>query len=114
MTATTGQPLEALALANQVRLARASLRREVGALAADEGRERLAGLLDVPAWRTDGPAATATVVSVLTWPALVGPVRARRLVRRLGISDSRLVRDLTGRQAAQVAAHLRAERGGRW
>lgn len=114
MTATARQPLEALAVANRVRLARAALRRQVGELSADEGRDRLAGLLEDAAWRTRGPAASATVVSVLAWPALVGPVRARRLVRRLGISDSRLVRDLTGRQARQIAAHLRAERGSRW
>ena len=44
-TARQGQPLEALRLANRVRLARAGLRREVAALPADQGRERLAGLL---------------------------------------------------------------------
>lgn len=114
MTATTGQPLEALALANQVRLARAALRRQVAALPADDGREQLAQLLDDAAWRAAGPAATATVVGVLTWPAYSGPVGARRLSRRLGIGDARQVRDLTARQARQVAAYLRAERRHRW
>ena len=108
------QPLEALALANEIRLARAGLRREVAKLPADEGRARLARLLDDPAWRAGGPAATATVVSVLTWPAYAGPVGARRLSRRLGIGDNRQVRDLTVRQARQVAAWLRAERRDRW
>lgn len=113
-TARQGQPLEALRLANRVRLARAGLRREVAALPADQGRERLAGLLEDPVWRAAGPAATATVVGVLTWPAYSGPVGARRLSRRLGIGDARQVRDLTVRQARQVAAWLRADRRDRW
>ena len=115
MTATaTSQPLEALALANHVRLGRAGLRRTIKKLPAGEGREQLARLLEDPAWRDGGPARTATVVSVLTWPALIGPVRARRVSRRLGIGDARQVRHLTARQASALAAHLRAEQRNRW
>ena len=90
-------------LANTVRRERAELRTEVAALSHEEGRERVAVLLENP------PALLLSmrVVDVLAWADHVGPCHARRFMSAARVSLSRTVDFTTDRQRKALAACLR-------
>lgn len=81
------QPLQALALANQVRTAGAELKRDLA-----DGKIGLAGALRDP--RAQGVPAVNLLIAL---PG-VGKVRARKVLTSNHIVLDRRVRDLTGRQ----------------
>lgn len=105
MTASP-QALEAFALANERRLARAVIRREVIALDHRAGRERVAELLGDPPPELGG----ASIAMVLCWIHRVGPRQTRRWLTSLSmpVSELRQVRELTERQRREIAGRLRA------
>lgn len=89
---TAPQHLDALRQANEVRLARAALRRELR-----EGRTSIADALRHPS------VANMRVVDVLAYQSRWGVGRAQNAVRGI-CSTRKLVRDLTDRQHGLLAA----------
>lgn len=108
------QASAALRRANRVRVARAEERRAIRSMPSSAARQALAGRLEDGAWCAAGPAASARLVDVLEWLPYVGPVKARRLARLVGGSDSLRVRSLTGRQRRSLAAVLVSGGVERW
>jgi hypothetical protein len=95
------QHLEALARANQVRLARAALKRAIA-----RGELAVADVVDdVPA-----EAETMTVFDLLASQRRWGDTRCKRLLRTIPISETKAVGTLTDRQRDALVAAL-AERG---
>lgn len=93
MEATTSQPRQALAIANQTRLRGAALRHRLQA-----GRVCFAEAIRDPA------AASETVERMLRWQAGWGSHRVRVATVRAGISPFKRVRDLTDRQVSILIA----------
>lgn len=86
MTATAevaSQQMQALDVANKIRLDRAALRRDIAALPRLEGRARIAELL------ADPPACihSMLVVDLLRWPQRVGMTAALRLCKLAEIGE---------------------------
>jgi hypothetical protein len=93
------QHLEALARANEVRLARAALKRAIA-----RGEVDVADVVcDVP-----DEAATMTVYDLLASQRRWGDTRCRRLLRTIPISETKVVGTLTDRQRGALAEALRA------
>ena len=86
------QQMKALKQANIVRFAAADVKREVR-----DGRLLLGDAL----W--DERAQSIVLRTLLMTPSRVGPVRADRLLRRLGINGHKRIGDLTERQRKVVA-----------
>lgn len=101
----SAQALEALAQANEVRLAAAALRRSIGELPFEDGTRLVALLLE-----DHDPVAGAVPVSrLISSPQRIGARRVDRLLRYAGImSGDRRVRDLSVRQVALLVALLRS------
>lgn len=92
------QRLDALQRANEVRVARAQLKRHLAA-----GERRLDELLDqVPEF-----ARGAKIFDLVRAVPKLGPVRARQLLVHCGISETKTVGGLTERQRAELIAVLR-------
>jgi len=91
------QHLEALERANEVRLGRADLKRQIKAGAAS-----VVGVLD----EVPSEAGTMTVAELLRAQERLGSRRARRFLAPLGIRENRRVGDLTERQRRQLASAL--------
>jgi hypothetical protein len=91
----TPQCMTALQKANDTRLARVELRRQVRA-----GELTLAAALDHPA------AQGATIGKALTWQNRWGDTRARSFLVRQGIAESRRVFELTDRQRGLIVGRL--------
>lgn len=91
------QAMEALALANEIRTGRASLKRSVAA-----GTAHLADQIEAPA-----PIMEKVSLEVaLTWPDHFGPVRAKRVLRLAGVSGHRLLGRLTDHEREALTAAL--------
>jgi hypothetical protein len=101
MTATATEPspqhLQALARANEVRLARADLKRRVA-----ESRISAADVFIQSPWE----AASMTVADVLMSQRRWGATRCRKFLFALRISETRTVGSLTQRQRDALAARL--------
>lgn len=102
MTATPTAPgpqhLRALARANEVRLARAELKRRV-----HDGEVTVAEVvLDTP-WEAE----TMTVADLLTSQRRWGQTRCRKLLQGIPISEAKTVGSMTERQRRAVAGALR-------
>ena len=96
-TATGPQHLRALARANEVRLARAELKRSV-----HDGETTVADVvLDAP-WE----ASTMTVADLLMSQRRWGHTRCRKLLMGIPMSESKTVGSMTERQRAAVACAL--------
>jgi hypothetical protein len=91
------QPLEALALANKVRYARANLKRQIhnGELNAADVLRDVPPLVD-----------TMPLIELLLAQFKWGPHRARRLLRAVSVPDSKTIGAMTCRQRHLVAALL--------
>ena len=91
------QNMRALARANEVRLARAQLKRRV-AFGETEVAEVI---LDCP-WEADSMAVADLLVSQRRW----GQTRCRKLLARLPMSENKTVGSMTDRQRHAIAAML--------
>jgi hypothetical protein len=92
------QHLRALARANEVRLARAELKRQV----ADGEISAAAVILECP-WE----AASMTVADLLTSQRRWGTTRCRKLLLAVPMSENKTVGSMTERQRTALAALLR-------
>lgn len=105
------QHLEALATANERRLEKARIRREIAKLPMREGLVALADMLD------DGPCpglGCARVTDAIAFADRIGLRQAERLLHqseRFPPSAGTLVRELTVRQRRVIAAALRRRAG---
>jgi hypothetical protein len=106
IAAHSQQHMRALARANEVRLARAELKRKV---AAEE-----VGVADVileNPWEADSMAVADLLVSQRRW----GQTRCRRFLAQVPMSETKTVGSMTDRQRQTLAAMLAsAERGRAW
>jgi hypothetical protein len=100
----TSQCMQALARANEVRLARAALKREVCA-----GHREVTGvILDSP-WEADSMSLSELLCSQRRW----GRARSRKLLSSIALSEGKRVGTLTERQRRLLVAALEAKLGAR-
>jgi hypothetical protein len=100
------QHMRALARANQVRLARAELKRKVATEQIDVGEV----ILECP-WETHSMAVADLLMSQRRW----GQTRCRRFLAQIPMSEKKTVGSMTERQRQALAAMLAAaERGRGW
>lgn len=106
-TATlTPQHMRALARANQVRLARAELKRKVAVQEVDVAHV----ILDCP-WEAESMAVADLLMSQRRW----GQTRCRRFLAQIPMSEKKTVGSMTERQRHTLAALLASlERGRSW
>src|ERR687892_905681 len=96
----TSQCMQALARANQVRLARAALKRDVSA-----GRRQVTEVvLDSP-WEADSMSLSELLCSQRRW----GRARSRKLLSSIALSEGKRVGTLTDRQRRLLVAALEAK-----
>lgn len=96
------QSMQALALANTVRLRRSELRRKV----AD-------GTMSVMTAINDPACARTLLMDVLAWQKNWSPSKATTVLRRLAFNDSVFCGQMTARQRAILSRWLRASMGRR-
>jgi hypothetical protein len=94
------QHMRALTRANQVRLARAELKREIG-----DGRRTVVEVLEAVPWH----AGSMTVSDLLLAQHLWGRTRVRRLLTSIPLSEAKLLAGLTDRQRRVLIARLKGE-----
>src|SRR5215218_4368338 len=100
----TSQCMQALARANQVRLARAALKRDISA-----GRSSVTEVvLDSP-WEVESMSLSELLCSQRRW----GRARSRKLLSSIALSEGKRVGTLTERQRRSLVAALDAKRGNR-
>jgi hypothetical protein len=100
----TSQCMQALARANQVRLARAAMKRDVSA-----GRLQVTEVvLDSP-WEADSMSLSELLCSQRRW----GRARSRKLLSSIALSEGKRVGTLTDRQRRLLVAALEAKLGNR-
>ncbi len=103
-TAVAPQHLRALERANRVRLARADLKRRIGA-----GDVTVADVVADPPWQIESMAISELLMSQRRW----GRARCRRLLLSLGVAENKKIGTLTERQRGAVAAMLAERDAGR-
>jgi hypothetical protein len=94
------QHLQALARANRVRLARAALKRAVGA----GDRDVAEIVLECP-WEAESMTISELLASQRRW----GRTRSRKLLQHLGMSENKQVGALVQRQRMMLAAALQTK-----
>ena len=100
------QHMRALERANQVRLARAELKRRVAIGATDAAEV----ILDCP-WEAESMAVADLLMSQRRW----GQTRCRKFLAQVPMSEKKPIGSMTERQRRTLAAMLRsAERGRTW
>ena len=98
------QCMEALAVANAIRMSNARLRREIAALDYEAGAAKVIAVLDEPS----GPVGSIKVGMLLRCIHGVGELKMAQLLRHAGIfSVTRRVGTLTPRQRRALAQVLR-------
>ncbi len=96
----TSQCMQALARANQVRLARAALKRDISA-----GRRSITDvILDSP-WEADSMSLSELLCSQRRW----GRARSRKLLSSAGLNEGKRLGTLTERQRRILVAALEAK-----
>ena len=100
----TAQCMEALARANEVRLARAALKREVSA----GSRSVTEVIMDSP-WEAESMSLSELLCSQRRW----GRARSRKLLASAALGEGKKVGSLTERQRRILAGALEAKLGGR-
>jgi len=98
------QCMQALARANQVRLARAALKRDISAGRRDVGEV----VLDSP-WEAESMSLSELLCSQRRW----GRARSRKLLASIALSEGKRVGTLTERQRRVLVAALEAKLGNR-
>jgi hypothetical protein len=98
------QCMQALARANQVRLARAALKREIGA-----GRRCVVETVVERPWEVESMTLSELLRSQRRW----GRARARKLLTSIGLSEGKRLGSLTERQVGILVRALEAKNAGR-
>ncbi len=96
----TSQCMEALARANEVRLARAALKREISA-----GRRNITEVITESPWEADSMSLSELLCSQRRW----GRARSRKLLSSTALSEGKRVGSLTERQRRVLVAALEAK-----
>jgi hypothetical protein len=96
----TSQCMEALARANQVRLARAALKRDISA-----GRRSITAVIMESPWEADSMSLSELLCSQRRW----GRARSRKLLSSTALSEGKRVGTLTERQRRILVAALEAK-----
>jgi hypothetical protein len=96
----TSQCMEALARANQVRLARAALKREISA-----GRRNITEVITESPWEAESMSLSELLCSQRRW----GRARSRKLLSSTALSEGKRVGSLTERQRGVLVAALEAK-----
>lgn len=97
------QPLRALQLANQVRLARAELKRRVRG-----GQVSVSEVVRSCPWEAHSMPIGELLMSQQRW----GQARSRRVLRPIGVPENKPVGQLTERQRLALVAALESRGGG--
>ena len=100
----TAQCMEALARANQVRLARAALKRDIGA-----GRRSVTEVVMDSPWEAESMSLSELLCSQRRW----GRARSRKLLSSAALGEGKKVGSLTERQRRILVGALVAKMGGR-
>ena len=100
----TAQCMEALARANEVRLARAALKREISA-----GRRSVTEVIMDSPWQAESMSLSELLCSQRRW----GRARSRKLLASAALGEGKKVGSLTERQRRILAGALEAKLGGR-
>jgi hypothetical protein len=95
--------MQALARANQVRLARAALKREIGA-----GRRNVIDTVIERPWEVESMTLSELLRSQRRW----GRARARKLLTSIGLSEGKRLGTLTERQVGILVRALQAKSAG--
>jgi len=98
------QCMQALARANQVRLARAALKRDVSA-----GRRGVAEVILESPWEVESMTVSELLCSQRRW----GRARSRKLLSSIALSEGKRVGTLTERQRRILVGALEAKLGNR-
>lgn len=96
----TSQCMEALARANEVRLARAALKRDISA-----GRRLITEVITESPWEADSMSLSELLCSQRRW----GRARSRKLLSSTALSEGKRVGSLTERQRRVLVAALEAK-----
>jgi hypothetical protein len=96
----SSQCMEALARANQVRLARAALKRDISA-----GRRSIGEVIMDSPWEADSMSLSELLCSQRRW----GRARSRKLLSATALSEGKRVGSLTDRQRRILVAALEAK-----
>lgn len=96
----TSQCMEALARANEVRLARAALKREISA-----GRRNITAVITESPWEAESMSLSELLCSQRRW----GRARSRKLLSSTALSEGKRVGSLTERQRRVLVAALEAK-----
>ena len=96
----TSQCMEALARANEVRLARAALKRDIGA-----GRRAVTDVIIESPWEADSMSLSELLCSQRRW----GRARSRKLLSSAALSEGKKVGSLTERQRRILVGALEAK-----
>ena len=99
------QHMRALARANQIRLARAELKRAVAA-----GKIDVAEVVVHCPWEANGMAVADLLISQRGW----GETRCHKLLAQLPVSEKKTVGSMTDRQRRVLAAMLTSVERGAW
>lgn len=97
---TAPQHMRALDRANQVRLARAELKRDIA-----EGRRQVADIVADCPWESESMTISDLLMSQHRW----GRTRCRRFLGSLGLPENKTIGTLTDRQRSCLAARLNGE-----
>ena len=100
----TSQCMQALARANQVRLARAALKRDISA-----GRRTVTEVILKSPWEVDSMSLSELLCSQRRW----GRARSRKLLSSAALSEGKKVGTLTDRQRRVLVCALEAKLGSR-
>jgi len=98
----TAQCMEALARANQVRLARAALKRDISA-----GRRSVTGVIEDSPWEADSMSLSELLCSQRRW----GRARSRKLLSSAALGEGKKIGSLTERQRRILVGALDAKLG---
>lgn len=100
----TAQCMEALARANQVRLARAALKREIGA-----GQRSVTDVISDSPWEAESMSLSELLCSQRRW----GRARSRKLLASAALGEAKKIGSLTERQRRVLVSALEAKLGTR-
>jgi hypothetical protein len=100
----TPQCMEALARANEVRLARATLKKEICA-----GRRSVTEVISDSPWEAESMSLSELLCSQRRW----GRARSRKLLASAALGEAKKVGSLTERQRRILVGALEAKLGGR-
>jgi hypothetical protein len=96
----TSQCMQALARANEVRLARAALKREISA-----GRREVTEVIHHSPWEAESMSLSELLCSQRRW----GRARSRKLLSSIALNEAKRVGTLTDRQRRILVAALEAK-----